>query len=227
VTIEPRLEVLGRTTWLRSATPEHLRELARLSSSDYLERDQTLFLEGDTVQHVMVLCTGFARTHRSSAHRDLTVATHGTGAALGVTAAFLEPPLHAFSAQMLAAGTALRLDAVGVRALVGSDANFAALTLRHVARQHAQLTQRLSELNFTDLEARLASLLLETCSPSGWQLPTNALLAAQLGTVPELVSRKLGEFYRRGWIRLERRRVWVVNLEVMCARCEGPASSSQ
>jgi CRP/FNR family transcriptional regulator, dissimilatory nitrate respiration regulator len=44
-------------------------------------------------------------------------------------------------------------------------------------------------------------------------LPSNSELASLLGTVPELISRKLGEFYRQGWIRLERRRVWIVQPE--------------
>ncbi|MFB9992779.1 helix-turn-helix domain-containing protein [Deinococcus oregonensis] len=42
-------------------------------------------------------------------------------------------------------------------------------------------------------------------------LPTNSTLAAELGSVPEVVSRKLGEFYRLGLIALERRTVRVTD----------------
>jgi len=62
---------------------------------------------------------------------------------------------------------------------------------------------------------RLAEYLLETLATEGqgFLLPTNSELAALLGTVPEAVSRNLGELYRQGLIRLQGRRVYVDRLE--------------
>ena len=68
----------------------------------------------------------------------------------------------------------------------------------------------MESLVFSELGERLAAYLLEHAA-APWPLPTNSELAALLGTVPELVSRKLGEFYRLGVIRLERRVVQVVD----------------
>ena len=53
--------------------------------------------------------------------------------------------------------------------------------------------------------------LLEHAATEPHALPTNSELAALLGTVPELISRKLGEFYRLGLIELERRQVRVLD----------------
>jgi CRP/FNR family transcriptional regulator len=57
----------------------------------------------------------------------------------------------------------------------------------------------------------LAEFLLERLEAEGqgFRLPTNPELGALLGTVPEAVSRNLGELYRRGLIRLLGRRVEV------------------
>jgi CRP/FNR family transcriptional regulator len=61
----------------------------------------------------------------------------------------------------------------------------------------------------------VARILLENENSDGWLLPPNSLLAAELGTVPELVSRKLGEFYRLGLIQIVKRRVWIVDLQAL------------
>jgi CRP/FNR family transcriptional regulator, dissimilatory nitrate respiration regulator len=217
VNLEERAAALRRTAWLRDANDAVLLELTRSSSVVTCPKNTTLFLEGEAVETVFVLCSGFARTYRFDARnaRAFTIGTYGARQTLGVIAAFLEPAQFTATAEMLEAGVALRVDAGAIRALVARDATFAAVTLRHVATRHAQLTQRVSELLFADLNARVAALLLEHASVSGWALPPNSVLAAQLGTVPELVSRKLGELYRRGWIRLEKRRVWVTDVTAL------------
>jgi CRP/FNR family transcriptional regulator, dissimilatory nitrate respiration regulator len=211
---------LRRTAWLRDTNPSVLLELAQSSSLQTYSRDTALFLEGDDVRDVFVLCSGFARTYRfDPTHaRAFTIGTYGAWQTVGVIAAFLEPSRFTATAEMLEVGGALRLNADSIREIVARDAAFAALTLRHVAVRHAQLTQRASQLLFADLNARVAALLLEHDSVSGWALPPNSVLAAQLGTVPELVSRKIGEFYRRGWIRLEKRRVWVTDAAALQAQ---------
>jgi CRP/FNR family transcriptional regulator, dissimilatory nitrate respiration regulator len=204
---------MRQTAWLRDASQSALLELARISSVHEFTRDAVLFLEGDAVETVFVLVSGFVRTYRFDPRRErtFTIGTYGTRQTLGVVSAFLEPSRFTATAEVLERGIALQLAATAVRSLAAREAKFASLTLRHVATRHAALTRRVSELLFADLNARVAALLLEHDEASVWALPTNSLLAAQLGTVPELVSRKLGEFYRRGWIRLEKRRVWVVD----------------
>ena len=49
----------------------------------------------------------------------------------------------------------------------------------------------------------------------GFRLPTNPELAAILGTVPEPVSRKLGQFFREGLIQMKDRRVWITDTAVL------------
>jgi CRP/FNR family transcriptional regulator, dissimilatory nitrate respiration regulator len=215
VKLEGIVSELRGTAWLREASTPALLELARCAHPHEFARGTILFLEGDAVESVLVLCSGFARTYcfDPRREREFTIGTYGARQSLGVIAAFLEPSRFTASAEMLEGGVVLRVDANAVRNLAARDAAFTALTLRHVASRHAALTNRISQLVFADLDARVAALLLEHASETGWLLPSNTLLAAQLGTVPELVSRKLGEFYRRGWIRLEKRRVFVVNVD--------------
>lgn len=87
--------------------------------------------------------------------------------------------------------------------------------LTGLAEQQSHLLGQLERWQFWDLGARLGAHLLEQDRLEGQELPTNSVLAALLGTVPELVSRKLGEFYRAGYIRLERRRLWITDYSAL------------
>jgi CRP/FNR family transcriptional regulator, dissimilatory nitrate respiration regulator len=217
VKLEGIVSELRGTAWLRDALPPVLLDLARCAHPHEFARGATLFLEGDAVEDVFVLITGFARTTRFDPKRgrEFTIGTYGARQTLGVIAAFLEPSTFTASTEMLEGGVVLRINANAVREMATRDAGFAALTLHHIASRHASLTLRIAQLVFADLDARVAALFLEHASETGWLLPSNSLLAAQLGTVPELVSRKLGEFYRRGWIRLEKRRVFVMDADYL------------
>jgi len=64
---------------------------------------------------------------------------------------------------------------------------------------------------------RLCEFLLEKLSQEGqgFHLPTNPELAALLGTVPEAVSRNLGQLYRQGLIQLKGRRVEIPNPQAL------------
>ena len=215
--LEEIVSELRGTAWLRDALPPALLELAQCAHPHEIARGATLFLEGDAVENVFVLCSGFARTSRfdPKREREFTIGTYGARQSLGVIAAFLKPSAFTVSAEMLEGGVVLRVAASAVRQLAARDAGFSVLTLHHIASRHALLTARASELIFSDLGARVARLILLHNGVEGWMLPTNALLAVELGTVPELVSRKLGEFYRRCWIRLEKRRVFVMDVEAL------------
>ncbi len=60
------------------------------------------------------------------------------------------------------------------------------------------------EVAFGQIDVRLARRLLERSDPSGALQLTHQALAAELGTAREVVSRRLKEFERRSWLRLER-----------------------
>ena len=59
-----------------------------------------------------------------------------------------------------------------------------------------------------------------------WGISAGAHLAALLGTVPELISRKLGEFYRLGLIVLERRTVRVCDAAELARLAGGAAQEA-
>lgn len=74
------------------------------------------------------------------------------------------------------------------------------------------MIDRISELAFTPIDARLASALLEM-HRDGDEHVTHQQLAVELGTAREVVSRHLKRFETRGWLRLGRGRISVTDVE--------------
>jgi CRP/FNR family transcriptional regulator, dissimilatory nitrate respiration regulator len=211
--LESALSLLRNSPLTRDAPDFVLQELA--ASSRFLEAQsgQVLFLEHDPAETIFVLESGYAKLFKfSPMHaRELTVGVFGSREALGSLAVLLTPSRYQASCSMLEAGRVLCVSSDAFQDALLRSPEFSRSVLAHVAHRQSVLLERFGTLFFTAIGERLASYLLEHQDDNGFLLPSNSELASLLGTVPELISRKLGEFYRQGWIRLERRRVWIVH----------------
>jgi CRP/FNR family transcriptional regulator, anaerobic regulatory protein len=67
----------------------------------------------------------------------------------------------------------------------------------------------LDEVAFHSLDARLAKLLLDADSVTISR--THQLMADELGTAREVVSRQLKRFEQKGWVKLGRGHVEIIN----------------
>jgi CRP/FNR family transcriptional regulator len=82
----------------------------------------------------------------------------------------------------------------------------------------AEVMEAVEEIAFRRLDQRLAQLLVRRGPVVN---ATHQNLADELGTVREVVSRLLRGFEERGWIRLERERVTVVDPKALVAFARG------
>jgi CRP/FNR family transcriptional regulator len=215
--LEDQLQLLKNTVIFRDVLEENLSDLACQSHAKTFDTGQTIYLEGDAAESIFVVSSGYFKTFSSSpdGSRELTLSIEGSRQILGAVAAFLEPRVHVASCVTLETGVVLCIpnDVLGLA--LERSSSLAKASLRFLASRHSKLIRRTETLFFSELNERLAAYLLEHASSEGFQLPTNSELASQLGTVPELISRKLGEFYRQGFIKLEKRRVWLENVDLL------------
>jgi CRP/FNR family transcriptional regulator len=72
------------------------------------------------------------------------------------------------------------------------------------SRRITDLFLVIEEIAFQRLDIRLADKLIELARGTGQVRATHQQLAAELGTAREVISRQLGEFQRRGWVRQTR-----------------------
>ncbi len=208
--LEEKIAALQATAAFRDVAVETLKQALECSQSRSVKRGEHLFLEGEEVAWIYVLVSGAARTfYLTKQAREFTVEVHSARAVLGIQALFQPMRVYATSAGVLEPGEVLCLEARTLERLTLHSAELANALLRFAVSRSSALMRRVHEVFSADLNSRMAKLLVVNANESGWQLPRNTLLAAELGTVPELVSRKLGEFYRMGFIRLSKRRVWI------------------
>ena len=96
--------------------------------------------------------------------------------------------------------------------------------LATLAAEVRRLTNHVEELHFLDITGRLASRLVRLAAEGGsTRLPDGAIrlagpltqgdLAAMIGCTRQSVNKLLGMFSDDGFIRLERDRIVVVNLD--------------
>ncbi len=217
VNLERALDVLLRCPMFHGVASSDVLELAQRSRFRTLRKGETLFLEGDPSESLFIVSDGWLKVYTLSpgGERELTIHLEGSFHPVGTLATMLAEPTYQSNCAALEEATVLEIPSSEVRRAVAGSSVLSASVIRFLARRQVSLTRRLEQLLFTELGSRLGAYLLEHASDDGFALPTNSELASLIGTVPELVSRKLGEFYRLGWIRLEKRRVWIVDARAL------------
>lgn len=88
-------------------------------------------------------------------------------------------------------------------ALMDSSAPFRAFVFAAFAARMQDMMMLLERVAFTRVEARLAGALLDRAE-AGLVRATHQELASQIGSAREVVSRRLDDFARRGWVETDR-----------------------
>ncbi|GLV47257.1 cAMP-binding protein [Thermus sp. LT1-2-5] len=206
---------LAQVPLFRELGSKDLEALAREARPRSLRRGEVLFLEGEPVRALFVVRKGLIKVYKLDPEGRKQVVLHveGPGRVLAEVALFLERPTYPASAEALEESEVLCIPKETFYRLLEERPPLARALIRYLARRQGQLLHLLDRLVFHEVRERLCEFLLGRLKEEGqgFRLPTNPELAALLGTVPEAVSRNLGELYRRGLIRLSGRRVEIPN----------------
>lgn len=205
--------LLQRSAAFQVVHEQDVLELARAGHFRQFGRGEVVFSQGEPASNLHIVESGLLRVSRlSPGGRELTLGLSGPWQLVAGVTAFAEGSRYSSGCVAQTDSEALVLPADAVRQIVYRSPALAQATLTYFARRHADLLAQMETLLFSDLNARLAALLLDHTPPGGsYALPTNTELAAMLGTVPELVSRKLGEFYRQKFIGLQKRSLQILD----------------
>lgn len=220
---EARRAALSAVPYFASLPEENLRRLAESAAVEAWRRGQPVFHQGEECRGLYVVAAGRIRIFRlSAAGREQVLHTESEGAVGEAPLLDGGPyPASAMAADdlvLLFLPRSLVLDwcrrrpqlALGMAAvLAGRIRRFAGLAESLALHQVSQ---------------RLAAYLVELAEAAGTEevvlSEPNHEIAAQIGTVRELVSRLLGEFRRQGLIRVSGRRVTVPDIERLRARSQ-------
>ncbi|WP_243030773.1 Crp/Fnr family transcriptional regulator [Thermus altitudinis] len=213
---------LKQVPLFRDLALEDLRALEQETRARRLKRGEVLFLEGEPVQSLFVVEKGLIKVYKLDPEGRKQVVLHleGPGRVLAEVALFLDRPTYPASAEALEESQVLAIPKERFFQLVEARPPLARALIRYLARRQGQLLHLLDRLVFHEVRERLCEYLLERFHQEGqgFPLPTNPELAALLGTIPEAISRNLGQLYRQGLIRLKGRTVEIPDPQALAGQ---------
>ncbi|WP_269087664.1 Crp/Fnr family transcriptional regulator [Solemya pervernicosa gill symbiont] len=167
---------------------------------------QTLFREGDACQNYLLVIDGSVRVQKlSESGREIVLYRVESGETCILTTSCLLSHCD-YNAEAI---TETAVEAIALpqstfdQALTASD-QFRDFVFDAFGSRIAGLVTLIDAVAFGRMDIRLAQLLLEMTPTEGTITTTHQLLARELGTAREVISRLLKEFERHGWVALSR-----------------------
>ncbi|MGC8855600.1 MAG: Crp/Fnr family transcriptional regulator [Anaerolineae bacterium] len=186
------------------------------------QRGETLFWEGDPCAGLHIIEEGSVKLYLLSPQgRQYIVRVLEEGETCNEVPAF-NGGTNPVNVDALEYCRVWVVEAEILRRLVLAHPHFALKVLNHFGQNLRKLVHMVGELAFYQVTHRLARLLAEMPTSEGQEISTywtQEQLAARLGTVREVVARSLKELERSGAIRLEDRRIRIVDRAILHEWC--------
>lgn len=192
---------------------------------------EIIFSEGDACSGLYVVQSGNVRIFKSSAGgREQVLSIDGPGSSIAELPVF-DGGNYPASAQAVSDSTLLFFSRQDFQMLCLQHPEVALKVLRVVGARLRRLVGIIEELSFTTVRHRLIALLVRlgkteglrsnNCDSISLTLPSNnSELAAQIGTVRELVSRNLSRLQAEGLIEVDNRKLQILSLKRLEAELE-------
>lgn len=210
-------EILARCPLFAQLEPADLHALAAIGRPRHYEAGRLLFLAQEPPAGLHVVVSGAVKVFILSPQsgRELVLTTEHPYHAVAELPSF-DRDVYPASAQALEDTETLFLEQEAFERALQEHPRVALHLLRTLGRRLRRLVALVEAISFQDVVHRLAAHLLERAEQGlPFELEANAAVAAQLGTVPELVSRNLARLHQSGAIRLTGRRVESLDAEAL------------
>jgi len=229
---EPRVDhsqALAKVQLFAGLSESELSSLAQRIVPRHFSPGEIVFSEGEPCAGMYVVESGYVRIFKSSAGgREQVLSIDGPGSSIAELPVF-DGGNYPASVTALDDVTLLFVSKQDFQSLCLAHPQVALKVLRVVGARLRRLVGIIEELSFTTVRHRLAAFLLRIAQKDGKQtaegvqfmLPANNQeMAAQIGTVRELVSRNLSRMQAEGMLRLDGRNVVIRNIEALQAELE-------
>ncbi len=217
-------QTLAKVPLFSGLTESELGFLAQRTVTRRYSAGEMVFGEGEPCTGLYVVESGNVRIFKSSASgREQVLSIDGPGGSIAEIPVF-DGGNYPASAAAIDDLTLLFVSKQEFQALCLDHPQVPLKVLRVVGARLRRLVGIIEELSFTTVRHRLASYLLRLAQKSGKRsaagvevvLPmTNQELAAQIGTVRELVSRNLSRLQAEGMLKIDGRTVLICNQKAL------------
>jgi CRP/FNR family cyclic AMP-dependent transcriptional regulator len=224
------VDTLRRVPFFAVLRSEELKTLANHCAIRRLGAGELLFAEGDPCDGLFVVQSGAIRLFKVAENgREQVLATERAGSTVAELPLFDGGTFPA-AAMAVEDSTLLFLPKREFLDLCRRNSEVAFAVIRTLASRFRYLTSLVEELSLKEVSHRLArflrdrALLYGVRTRRGIEFPleeTNQEIGAEIGTVRDLVSRNLRRFVDRGIIKMERRKVIVLDMAELEAQIAG------
>jgi len=211
---EQRINTLRGNSYFNELPESLLKEVAAHMQLREYQRGDVLFWEADPCDGLYIIEHGSAKIYRLSPQgRQYIVRILQEGDTFAEVPAF-DGGMNPVNVDALENCRVWVIEAQKLRALIAAHPVFAQKVLGNFGEMLRNLVRMVSEMAFYQVTHRLARLISEYPEEPRphW---TQEQLAAQLGTVREVVARSLKELERSGAIRIEDRRIHIADDSVL------------
>lgn len=214
MTDKTALQLLRKFSLFKDLAEEDLFEIKNKLHSKTVEKDEILLFEGEVSKQLIFVEEGWFKSEKTSkGGRQQTLRFIGPLEVINEYAVFSEEP---------SAATFIALDNASVFFLQKSDIDillnrspsFSRAVISNLAKRIQHLLNHVENLSLLSVEQRLAQYLLEEeedglIKRQSWK--TQAAIAAQLGTVIDVINRNLQKFERQGLIEISREQFTILD----------------
>lgn len=226
---EASLAILRRVPIFSNLSEQEFAFLTARLVRRHFEAGEVVFSEGDACSGLYVVQTGNVRIFKSSVGgREQVLTIDGPGSSIAELPVF-DGGSYPASAQALTESDLFFFSRKDFQALCLQHPEVALKVLRLVGGRLRRLVGIIEELSFTTVRHRLIALLVRLAKAERHHdgdaatlvLPANnSELAAQIGTVRELVSRNLSRLQADGLIQVDNRNVEIPSIKRLEAELE-------
>jgi CRP-like cAMP-binding protein len=195
-----------------------LAKLDAVAGQTAFSDGQIIMLEGDTNAPVFFVLEGTVRAFRTNLEgREQTLIYLKPGTAFNLPAAFSAQRTAPVSAVAVGKVRLIFISPQNFRRVTSETPGIALAVLGDFASKLYHLTDLTHNLGLRSVRGRLARFVLDQAqlerdSPIRW---TQEAIAAQIGTVREVVSRTLRTFVKEGLIEMSRQRISVLDPDAL------------
>jgi len=210
--------VLRKTSIFASLTHAEMQDLCARVTSRHFQRGEMLFNEGDQCSGLFLVASGKIRIFKlSSAGREQVLAVEGPGSSFAELPVF-DGGKYPASASAAEDAEVLFISRKDLQNYCREHPEVALKMLAVVGGRLRRLVGIIEDLSFTTVRQRLISVVLRLVQESGSATKqglrveltkSHQELAAELGTVRELVSRNLSRLQAEGFVEVDGRTIIV------------------
>ncbi len=222
--------VLSKVPIFAELTPAQMRFLTERVVAKQYAAGELIFAEGEPCLGMYVVERGHIRIFKSSpGGREQVLSIDGPGSSVAELPVF-DGGAYPASGSAVDDATVLLVRKQDFHGLCLAHPEVALKVLRVVGMRLRRLVGIIEELSFTTVRRRLAAYLFRLAQREGSRtaqgvevtLPAgHQELAAQIGTVRELVSRNLSRLQQEGMLKVDGRSIVVRDMEALEAELQG------